>query len=53
MKPLPADLVYSLTYAGIDPEEVTEWSLEDGTYLVRLKPKVDHVDIKVIPVSET
>lgn len=50
MTTLPENLRYALLFAGVDPNDVSEWTLEGDmhpVYYVRLKPSTVKVIIEI------
>ena len=50
-EPIPDYLATSLQYAGIDPDRVIEWTIEGDTYVVRVSPKTELVNIAIKKVN--
>lgn len=49
---LPEDLRERLIQLYVDPDDVVEWAWLNDRYYVRLAPRVDVVDVKIVAVME-
>jgi hypothetical protein len=50
--PVPDDLGRALDLMGVARDQVTEWALGEHGYTVRLSPRAERVEVRIVSVAQ-